>query len=298
MPFLLLLLLTFIAGALAACVTARVVPAQGATAAAAENVEEAVIAGTRPGWWRARVDPTVATGLALTAAVAMTIGGGLVIALLAYLARGNATLASLDSSAAAWGHQHATHLSTRLLTLVTDLGDWPVVPVIGVLLALAELYRAPNRYLVPFLLVVVLGDQLVTTTIKSIVDRARPTLNPVAHTLGPSFPSGHSSTAAAFYAALALILTRRRGPRARALLTGGAVAIAVAVAASRVLLDVHWVSDVIAGVLLGWAWFALCAIAFGGRLLQFGAPLDHTDAGPPGSAAGRRRADGAPIPEV
>ena len=38
------------------------------------------------------------------------------------------------------------------------------------------------------------------------MDRARPTLNPVAATLGPSFPSGHSSTAAAFYAALALIL--------------------------------------------------------------------------------------------
>ena len=46
--------------------------------------------------------------------------------------------------------------------------------------------------------------------------------------------------------------------------------IAVAVAASRVLLDVHWLTDVIAGLALGWAWFAACAIAFGGRLLRFG----------------------------
>jgi membrane-associated phospholipid phosphatase len=38
-----------------------------------------------------------------------------------------------------------------------------------------------------------------------------------------------------------------------------------------VLLDVHWVSDVVAGLALGWAWFAVCAIAFGGRLLEFGA---------------------------
>ena len=42
----------------------------------------------------------------------------------------------------------------------------------------------------------------------------------------------------------------------RALLAGGAVGIAVAVAASRVLLDDHWLSDVIAGLALGWAWFS------------------------------------------
>ena len=60
----------------------------------------------------------------------------------------------------------------------------------------------------------------------------------------------------------------------RAALIGGAVGIAVAVASSRVLLDVHWLSDVIAGLFLGWAWFAVCAIAFGGRLLRFGAQAE------------------------
>ncbi len=48
---------------------------------------------------------------------------------------------------------------------------------------------------------------------------------------------------------------------------GAAVALAAAVAASRVLLDLHWLSDVVGGLALGWAWFVLCAIAFGGRLL-------------------------------
>jgi membrane-associated phospholipid phosphatase len=38
---------------------------------------------------------------------------------------------------------------------------------------------------------------------------------------------------------------------------------------------VHWVSDVVAGLALGWGWFALCAIAFGGRLLRFGAPAEE-----------------------
>ena len=30
----------------------------------------------------------------------------------------------------------------------------------------------------------------------------------------------------------------------------------------------------IAGVMLGWGWFAVCSIAFGGRLLRFGAPAE------------------------
>ena len=136
-----------------------------------------------------------------------------------------------------------------MLYRVTDLGDWPIVPLIGIAVLLYELRRAPSRYLLPFLLAVFVGDKLVTNGIKDLVDRARPTLNPIAETLGPSFPSGHSSTAASFYAALALILARRRGARVRALLAGAAGGIAVAVASSRVLLDVHWLSDVVAGVL-------------------------------------------------
>jgi undecaprenyl-diphosphatase len=103
--------------------------------------------------------------------------------------------------------------------------------------------------------------------VKDIVERVRPTLNPAAATLGPSFPSGHSATAAAFYAAAALVIGRTLRPSARQLVIAAAVGIAVAVAASRVLLDLHWLSDVIGGLALGWAWFALCAVVFGGRLL-------------------------------
>ena len=51
------------------------------------------------------------------------------------------------------------------------------------------------------------------------------------------------------------------------------------------LLDVHWLSDVVAGLALGWAWFAVCAIAFGGRLPGFGAPAE---------AAGGRAGSPAP----
>jgi undecaprenyl-diphosphatase len=107
--------------------------------------------------------------------------------------------------------------------------------------------------------------------------------------LGPSFPSGHSATAAAFYACLALLIGRQFRRPARAALTGLAVGIAVAVAASRVLLDVHWLTDVIAGLALGWAWFSVCAVAFGGRLLRFGAGAETAERAAEAKAKGEPR---------
>jgi undecaprenyl-diphosphatase len=57
-----------------------------------------------------------------------------------------------------------------------------------------------------------------------------------------------------------------------------------------VLLDVHWLSDVIAGLALGWAWFAVCGIAFGGRILRFGAGAEVAArrSQPPGRYRARR----------
>jgi undecaprenyl-diphosphatase len=111
--------------------------------------------------------------------------------------------------------------------------------------------------------------------IKELVDRARPTLNPIANTLGPSFPSGHSSWSAALFAATALLATRARSRRARALIIGACTGAAAGIAATRILLGVHWLSDVIAGLAVGSAWFCACAITFGGRLLRFDAPAEH-----------------------
>ena len=219
----------------------------------------------------ARLDPETATGLALTAALILVVGGGLILGLLAYLVRADPHLLGIDGSVARWGNRHATPFSTHGLNAITQLGTTTAVAVLGTLVIAVDLLRNRNVWSLPFLLVVVIGEKILTTTIKDLVDRLRPTLNPIAATLGPSFPSGHTATAAAFFAAAALLLGRHQSPRIRASLAGLAVGIAVAVASSRVLLDVHWLTDVIGGLMLGWAWFGACAIAFGGRLLRFGA---------------------------
>ena len=222
-----------------------------------------------------RLDASAATGLALTLALLLTIVGGLGLGALAYLERTNGHLNRVDRSVAAWGNAHATAFSTHGLDVVTQLGAITgAVLVLAVVLAVAETIRTRSAWIVPFLLVLLAGEEILMNGVKILADRPRPTFNPAAAGLGPSFPSGHSATAAAFYAGAALLLSRRRGHVARTVFTGIAVGVAVAVASSRVLLDVHWLSDVIAGLLLGWSWFAVCGIAFGGRLLQFGAPAE------------------------
>ena len=279
MPLILLFVIALAAGAIVVGLAARY-PAANVTspstvAAATSAVEESVVRHRRlRRFVAARLNPGAATGLALSLCLLVAVGGGLVLAVLAYLIRSNEQLRSVDNGAARWGHEHAGGLSTSGLHLITNLGGWWAIGALGVVVAVVETVRVPSRWIVPFLIVLMAGNETLMLTIKHLADRARPSFEPIAATLGPSFPSGHSATAAAFYAGAALLVARRRSGRTRSLLAGAAVAIAVGVAASRVLLDVHWLSDVIAGTMLGWGWFALCSIAFGGRLLRFGAPVE------------------------
>jgi undecaprenyl-diphosphatase len=279
MPFLLLLVLALTIGFLVGIAVWRYPRIPGTppapTLAAARKVGET--AGRHRNLRAvldARLNPAAATGLALTLALVLVIGGGLVLGVLAYLVRTNSHLIGVDNSVAKWGNGHASATSTQLLNDVTQLGGIYAVIVLCVILAIAETVRERSVWITSFIVAVMGGEEILIGTIKQLADRVRPTFNPAAATLGPAFPSGHSATAAAFYATAALLLGRRRGRPARAVLTGLAVGIAVAVAASRVLLDVHWLTDVIAGLSLGWAWFALCAIAFGGRILRFGAAAE------------------------
>jgi membrane-associated phospholipid phosphatase len=223
---------------------------------------------------RSRLDAEIVTGLALTLAFAATAVAGIVVGLLALVVQRSDALAGIDSSAARWAQDHSGATSDRILEAITSLASTEWVIAVAVVVGVVEWARVPSRWIPVYLAAVTLGDSLVTNTVKSAVDRARPAIEPVAATLGPSFPSGHSSTAAAFFAALALLAGRRRRPAEKAVLAGLAVGAAVAVACSRVLLDLHWLSDVVGGLALGWGWFAVCTAAFGGWLVRFGAPVE------------------------
>ena len=224
-----------------------------------------------------RLDPNSATGLALTAALIVLVAGVVALGLLVWMIRTNVGFARFDLGAARFAAAHASPASTRLLRDLSVLGGAVFLGPFAGLMCLAVVRRDRLLAVVGFLLLTVGGQFAVVDLIKWIVDRSRPDIDRLTNFSGPSFPSGHTAASAASFAAFALLLGMGRSPRARATLAAIAVALAVGIAASRVFLGVHWFTDVLAGLAFGWTWFALCSIAFGGRLLHFGAPAEQAE---------------------
>lgn len=221
---------------------------------------------------RSRLDPGSATGLLFSAAIVVFVVGAVSMALVLVMIHTNSGLARLDRSASLFGAHHATALSTRFLRFYTQLGGALVIVPLAVIVAIVETIRQRSVAIIAFLTLVVGGQFLVANVIKSIVGRARPDFDQLTGFSGPSFPSGHAVASAACLAAFALVIGRRRSLKLRAVLAGLAVGLATGIACCRVMLGVHWLTDVLGGLALGWAWFALCSIAFGGYQLRFGAP--------------------------
>ncbi|MBW8825609.1 MAG: phosphatase PAP2 family protein [Acidobacteria bacterium] len=226
---------------------------------------------------RRRLDPTRATGMALTAALALValavVGAGLLL----LMVRHNAGFARWDLTFASWGANHATPGAAQWLRRESQLGGTLIVVTLAAVVALVELRRVRSYQVLTLLVVSVGGQYLLVAIVKGLVDRARPAIDQLTGFSSTSFPSGHAAAAAAAYATFALLLGRGRSHRAKVLLAAVAAGMAVMVASTRVLLGVHWFTDVLAGVITGWGWFALCSIAFGGRLLHFGAPVETAE---------------------
>jgi membrane-associated phospholipid phosphatase len=227
---------------------------------------------------RRRFDPGRATGLALTVALLLIFLAAVAFGQLADMVTSRTGLYRFDASAANWGAEHATRASTDLFVALTQLGSTVVIVGVALVAGLLEWYRRRRWAVLAFMVMVILGQSLIANGIKLLVHRQRPPVPHLTASSGWSFPSGHTAAAAATYAAVALLLARGRRWPVRAWLGTGAAAVVLAVASSRVLLGVHWLTDVVAGAALGFAWFAVCSIAFGGTLLRFGATAERARA--------------------
>lgn len=134
-------------------------------------------------------------------------------------------------------------------------------------LTLVVLLLARLRWSATFLLLAQLGSAA-GATIKLVVQRHRPGIFPGhAHAAGYSFPSGHALDATLALGALAYLAWVYRPTRGVLLLVAPVASLGVVlVALSRVVLGVHYPTDVAAGVALGVTWLALTIAILGGRV--------------------------------
>lgn len=184
-------------------------------------------------------------------------------------------LAAWDDAAARWGARRATPSVVRVLEDMSRLGSTVLLFAVMVAVGTFVAWRRRRPAVYGYLALVGAGVVVLNNGLKLLVDRPRPDVFQATHFSGSSFPSGHSASAAACWAAIMLVLAvgwRRPARRAAAVL---AVLIAGVVAATRVVLGVHWLSDVVAGLAVGWTWFFVVTLLFGGRLLRFGEPAER-----------------------
>lgn len=170
---------------------------------------------------------------------------------LAALVAGGRT-SGLDQTMTAAAVAGRTPLLSDLAQNVTALGSDVIVILLSLLVLGYCLAAGLNRF-VPALFGTPLAF-LAGNVVKLLVARPRPDVALIALPGSYSFPSGHAVAASAFYLTLALLaadVERRATPR-RLIIAAG-VLVAVLVAWSRVYLGVHYFSDVVGGLILGWA---------------------------------------------
>jgi membrane-associated phospholipid phosphatase len=157
----------------------------------------------------------------------------------------------------------------RVLSTLGSTSVW--VAVFALVVAWLLWRRLPRLAL--FVLVTVAGSSLLNQVVKVAVDRSRPVLpNPVEHANGMSFPSGHAQAAIVGYAVLLLVFLPVVHGGWRRMAGCGAVLLVLAIGFSRVALGVHYVSDVLAGYILGAAWVAAMTAAFNAWRVERGKP--------------------------
>jgi membrane-associated phospholipid phosphatase len=174
-------------------------------------------------------------------------GLGLILVWAAMLAFGGG--GPLDRDVLLALHAGAHPALVRAAWIVTQFGDEAVLLPVTALVALLLIVRRERRAAV-LLLLVTLSGRLLVELQKGWTARPRPEAE--LHLVGTqtwSFPSGHAANATIVALALALLLVR--DPRRRLPALIAAALLAFLVGLSRVMLGVHWPSDVVAGWAFG-----------------------------------------------
>ncbi len=146
----------------------------------------------------------------------------------------------------------------QLFAAFTHGGDVLVLALLGTGVA-AALWLAGRRALAAGWVMAVGGNALLNPLLKGIFERVRPVHDHgFARETSWSFPSGHSSGAMVAYGMLAYIALRLLPARWHLPALLLAAAVIFTIGCSRVLLQVHYASDVVAGFASGLAWLTVC----------------------------------------
>ena len=162
----------------------------------------------------------------------------------------------MDSWALNFVQSTQADFPTKILEIITTLGEWWVILIITAIVSVFLIIKRKNIH--TFILwLVVLGTTADTFILKTIIHRPRP-FDIIVNETSFSFPSAHSAFSIALYGFIAYFFWQKaRNKSAKVgIVTGSAILIAL-IGFSRLYLGAHYLSDVLGGYILGAFWLAL-----------------------------------------
>jgi len=205
---------------------------------------------------QARFANTSLMGLPLT--VAAFMGILLVVSLsdVAVGVMGDQEVIAQDRALNLFFYTHQVSYLTTIMLIFTTVADKYVITAL-LLLTLFVLYLKKLRQVMLPVVVVVTGAVLTTYLGKLLVARPRPEWSQITE-LSFSFPSGHATAAMVLFGLLAFLLVRyAQSWSLKIHVLYGAVFLIGTIGFSRVYLGVHYLSDVLAGYIVGGLWLLL-----------------------------------------
>ena len=204
------------------------------------------------------------------AVAGVLLSAGLLLALLGLWALSGLTEEVLegetirfDEGVLLWMDARATGWLDVAALRVTALGDGLVVLTITVI-AGTLLWLLGRRAYAALLGVAVGGALVISPVLKLIFDRPRPRLfewRVHYEGLSASYPSGHATLSTVLLVALAYVVHRLAHRRWISMVASALAALGILlIGLSRMYLGVHYPSDVLAGVTIGFAWAVFCAL--------------------------------------
>jgi len=217
------------------------------------------------GWQRrrARTRPTgepeePRLAAALAAGFLTILGAASMVAYIASKLGDGRLLGLADQALADAIGDHVPWAALVAFSWLTHLGDAELLAPVCLAMA-ALLWRKAHRGLALGWVMALGGIVLLNPALKRIFARARPLHDHgLALETGFSFPSGHSAGAIVSYGMLMYLALRLLPGRWHVPAAMAAAAAIVTIACSRVFLQVHFASDVAAGLLTGLAWLLVC----------------------------------------
>jgi membrane-associated phospholipid phosphatase len=166
------------------------------------------------------------------------------------------TLGEFDTALSAAMHAHISPATLQAFGWISHLGGWPFLVTLCVIIAVT-LAIERRWVLATAWTTATLTGSLLNTLLKWLFQRERPPHDHAFAETTWSFPSGHASGSMLVYSLLGYLIVLHTPRRYHVPAALAAVALIVFVGASRVILQVHYFSDVLAGYASAAAWAGL-----------------------------------------